>query len=105
MTFKLGEQYVGVLMGGLAFVGAMMVISTSIVGNPSLGFVSFPLFGVFLLCSEIRSGITLDGLGYAKYSKGTRQYSMTLAWRIIWIIGTSVMAYVAIAAFAFPRKS
>jgi hypothetical protein len=54
--------------------------------------VLLPIYGGFLLISQIRSGVALDSMWQAQYPRETWQYKVLLAWNTFAIVAFTVMA-------------
>ena len=93
MKFVLGKSYLW--LSGI-YVAAFVALAF---GPLLFGVVDFryeavllPIYGGFLLISQIRSGVALDSLWRAKYPKETWQYKALLAWNALGFIVFTALA-------------
>lgn len=69
------------------------VVSLFIGGRPWWVFLTFPVTGVLLLISQLRSGVALDGAWRASYVKGTWQIRGMIVALVLWAIYVSWLVY------------
>lgn len=94
MRFVLGKTYVWMLpVWAVAFFGAIE-LSQWQWGSPGGGFVVLPLFMIWLVGSELRSGVALDKYWCGAYPRGSVQFAAM-------ITGQIVAALLATVAFIF----
>jgi hypothetical protein len=92
MRFEYQKSYMW-----LCFVFIVLFFGAELVGTYGFNrhgwsFPILPAVGLFIIISEIRSGVAIDGLWEAKYLKGTWQYSGLLAFNCLWTILLTMMA-------------
>ena len=98
MLLKPGQNYMYLFRVYFGVFVALMIASFVI----DFGFcfnamlVTMPAYMLFLLVSQIRSGVALDSWMVAKHRRGCRTYTAQIAWNftaLIVMIGVAVVAW------------
>ena len=100
MKFECDKSYIWLFPIFIALLFGASIVGQYAFKHPDWAFFVFPALGLFMVVSQLRSGVALDGLWRARYRKGTWQYKGLLVWNTIWAIGMSAMAIVVESQFS-----
>jgi hypothetical protein len=82
LRFVVDRSYIW-LFFAFATIFVLGGVACQILDRPHLDCLSMPVFGAFLLWSELRSGVALDSWWRASHPKGTRYFYPMIVWHFI----------------------
>jgi hypothetical protein len=94
--FHYGKSYLWLFLVYAGLFCGSFKLCDWVFGNFSLGFLTMPAFMVFLLGSEMRSGVALDSWWQARHLRGSWQYRAMLTWQAVAAVAMLAFSIVAI---------
>lgn len=96
MLFHQGKSYIWLFGAFSAIWLAGFAICQFALSNLLWGVLTIPTFILFILVSEIRSGIALDSWWRATHPKGTYVYTAMLVWHMLGLVLACVISFLFI---------
>jgi hypothetical protein len=98
MKLKLGQSYLWLCFVLALFGLGCVALSFVLLDNPVYGMAALPIIFTFLLFSQFRSKIAIDGLWKATHQRGTPMYNAAMT-------GVSIVTIAAWVWYLFALKS
>jgi hypothetical protein len=96
LKLQKGKTYIWLFpIWAIVFLGGF-VLSKLFFGRPNGGFFTLPLFGMWLLAAQLKSGVALDSKWRANHARGSSWYQTLIIANIAWIALAGAIAGVAI---------